>query len=79
MDYCVLLVVAWVLARGTVAENTLRASLMPVFDLKDLQPYMTNKQVGKENFVRLRDQLAGQVYYMNAQIDLKSLRLGVSE
>ena len=68
----------WCLLLGAcICETVLRVNMIPVIDLKDIQPYISSKPGGRDLFSKLKHQFAGQLYYMNTQVDLKTLRLGV--
>lgn len=68
---------AWLLIGLSLCDTVMRSNLFSFLELKDVQPYISTKPGGRELFSQLRHQFIGQIYYMNAQIDLKNLKLGV--
>lgn len=61
-----------------LSENTLRISLEPLFDIKEVERLVSTKKVNEERFRKLITQFSGQVYFINAQAVLKQLYLGIS-
>ena len=68
----------FLLVQSALAENTLRLSLEPLFDIREAERLVSSRKADEERFRKLVHQFSGQVYYVNTQVDLKSLYVGVS-